>query len=103
MQRRAPAGARWLTCDQCPRDPWPHLRTTTIVASPGAAARRRPSAANRVTKVDSATAILGTLRQVAARPFRRLHAPELLPAVYAGVMDGDGLKQRVSQDQEVAA
>jgi hypothetical protein len=40
---------------------------------------------------------------VAERTFRRLNAPELLPAVSAGTTYVDGMKLRVSQAREVAA
>jgi putative transposase len=74
-----------------------------VVESPFAAARRRTRAAKRFKKVDSATAIIWTLLQVAERTFRRLKAPERLPAVYAGATSVAGMQQRVRQDREVAA
>jgi hypothetical protein len=77
------------------RSPW--------VESPFAAARLRTGAAKRFKKVDSATAIIWKLLQVAERTFRRLNAPELLPAVYAGAKYVNGIKQHVSTHQEVAA
>jgi hypothetical protein len=43
------------------------------------------------------------LLQVAERTFRRLNAPELLPAGYAGVKYVDGIKQIAVNHQEVAA
>jgi putative transposase len=103
VERLAHDWDRLVTFYQFPREHWRHLRTTNIVESPFAAARLRTSAAKRFKKVDSATAIIWKLLQVAERNFRRLNAPELLPAVYAGATYVDGLKQRVSQDQEVAA
>jgi transposase-like protein len=103
VERLAHDWDRMITFYQFPRGHWRHLRTTTVVESPFAAARRRTSAAKRFKKVDSATALIWKLPQVAERTFRRLNAPELLPAVYAGATYVDGMKQRVSQDQEVAA
>jgi putative transposase len=94
---------RLVTFSQCPREPGRHWRTTNVVESPCAAARRRTSAANRFKKVASATALIGKRLQVAARTVRRLHAPELLPAVYAGAKDVEGLKPNVRNHQEVAA
>jgi transposase-like protein len=94
---------RLITFYQFPREHWRHLRTTNVVESPFAAARLRTGAAKRFKKVDSATAIIWKLLQVAERTFRRLNAPELLPAVYAGAKYVDGIKQVVSQNQEVAA
>jgi putative transposase len=79
------------------------LRTTHVVESPCATARRRTGAAKRFKKVDSAPAIIWKLLQVAEKTFRRLNATALLPAVYAGAKDVDGIKQRVTNHQEVAA
>jgi hypothetical protein len=53
--------------------------------------------------VDSATAMIWKLLQVAEQTFRRLNAPELLPAVYAGASYADGIKQIAGTHQEVAA
>lgn len=103
MERLAHDGERLLTVDQCPRAHWRHLRTTTVVASLFAAARLRTGAAKRFTKVESATAIIWTLLPVAEQTFRRLKAPDLLPAVYAGATYSDGITQSVSHHQEVAA
>ena len=103
VDRRADDGDRVVTFDQFPRDPGRHVRTTHVVASPVATARRRPGAAKRGKKVDSATALIWKRRQVAAPPFRRLKAPELLPAVYAGAKYADGIQPHVRTHQEVAA
>jgi putative transposase len=84
---------RLVTFYQFPREHWRHLRTTNVVESPFAAARLRTGAVKRFKKVDSATAIIWKLLQVAERTFRRLNAPKLLPAVYAGAKDVDGIKQ----------
>jgi putative transposase len=83
--------------------PWRHLRTTNVVESPFAAARLRTSAAKRFKKVDAATAIIWKLLQVAEKTFRRLNAPEILPAVYAGAKYVDGIRQIAVNHQEVAA
>jgi putative transposase len=103
IERLAHDWDRLVTFYQFPREHWRHVRTTNVVESPFAAARLRTSAAKRFKKVDSATAIIWKLLQVAQGTFRRLNAPELLPAVYAGVKYVDGLKQSVSHHQEVAA
>ena len=103
VERLAHDWARLITFYQFPCDHWRHLRTTTVVESPFAAARLRTGAAKRFKKVESATAIIWKLLQVAEQTFRRLNAPELLPAVYAGTQYVDGSKQSVSHDQEVAA
>jgi putative transposase len=82
-----------ITCDQFPREHWRHLRTTHVVGSPFAAVRLRTTAAKRFQKVDSATAMIWNVLQVAEKTFRRLNAPALLPSVYAGATYVDGIKQ----------
>jgi putative transposase len=95
---------RLVTFDQFPREHWRHLRTTNVVESPFAAVRLRTTAAKRFKKVDSATALIWQVLQLAATTFRRLNAPELLPVVYAGARDVNGVKQAVdTAQQEVAA
>jgi putative transposase len=74
-----------------------------VVESPFAAVRLRTTAAKRFKKVDSATALIWKLLQGAEGTFRRLNAPELLPAVFAGAKYVDGFKQSVVNHQEVAA
>jgi putative transposase len=92
-----------VTFDQCPREHWRHLRTTNVVESPFAVVRLRTTAAKRFQKVDSATAMIWKRLQVAEKAFRRRHAPELLPAVYAGAQYVDGIKPIAVSHQEVAA
>jgi putative transposase len=94
---------RLVTCYQFPREHWRHLRTTNVVESPVAAVRRRTTAAKRFQKVDSATATSWKVRQIAETTFRRLNAPEVLPAVYASAKYSDGIKQAPVNHQEVAA
>jgi putative transposase len=104
VERWLADGERLVTCSQFPREPWRHLRTTNSVESPFAAVRLRTTAAKRFTNVDSATAIIWKVLQLAETTFRRLNAPELLPAVYAGARDVDGVKPAVNAgQQEVAA
>lgn len=103
MERLAHDWERLVTFYQFPCEHWRHLRTTNVVESPFAAARLRTGAAKRFKKVESATAIIWKPLQVAEQTFRRLNALELLPAVYAGAQYVDGIKQGVSQAQEVAA
>jgi putative transposase len=103
VERLGHDGERLTTFDQVPREHWRHVRTTNVGESPFAAVRLRTTAANRVKKVNAATAMLGKVLQVAEQPFRRLNAPELLPAVYAGATYVDGIKQRTINHQEVAA
>ena len=94
---------RLITFYQFPREHWRHLRTTNVVESPFAAVRLRTTAAKRFKKVDSATAMIWKVLQVAEKTFRRLNAMELLPAVYAGAKYVDGIKQSPIHHQEVAA
>jgi putative transposase len=94
---------RLITFHQFPREHWRHLRTTNVVESPFAAVRRRTTAATRFKKVDSATAMIWKVLQVAEKTCRRLNVPALLPAVYAGAKYVDGMKQRPVNHQEVAA
>jgi putative transposase len=94
---------RLITFYQFPREHWRHLRTTNVVESPFAAVRLRTTAAKRFKKVGSATAMIWKVLQVAQQTFRRLNAPALLPAVYAGATYADGIKQSPLQHQEVAA
>src|ERR687894_142934 len=103
VERLASDGERLVTFDQFPREHWRHLRTTNVVESPFAAVRLRTTAAKRFKKVDSATAMIWKVLQVAETTFRRLNAPELLPAVYAGAKYVDGIKQVAVNHQEVAA
>jgi putative transposase len=94
---------RLVTFYQFPREHWRHLRTTNVVESPVAAVRLRTTAAKRYKRVESGTALIWKLLQVAEQTFRRLNASALLPAVYAGAQYIDGVpKNRVAQ-QEVAA
>jgi putative transposase len=74
-----------------------------VVESPFATVRLRTTAAQRFKRVDSATAIIWKLLQIAETTFRRLNAPELLPAVYAGAQYVDGIKPIVVNNPEVAA
>jgi transposase-like protein len=103
VERLAHDWERLVTFYQFPREHWRHLRTTNVVESPFAAVRLRTTAAKRFKKVASATAMIWQILQVAEQTFRRLNAPELLPAVYAGVKYVDGIKQIASHPQEVAA
>lgn len=94
---------RLVTFYQFPNEHWRHLRTTNVVESPFASVRLRTTAGKRFKRVASATALIWKLLQVAEQTFRRLNAPDLLPAVYAGRQYVDGnINNRVTQ-QEVAA
>jgi putative transposase len=94
---------RLVTFYQFPKEHWPHVRTTNVVESPFAAVRLRTTAGKRYKRVDSATALIWKVLQVAEQTFRRLNAPNLLPAVYAGTQYMDGVQSRHVIRQEVAA
>ena len=103
VERLAADGERLVTFYQFPREHGRHLRTANVVESPFAVVRLRTTAAKRFKKVDSATAMIWKILQVAEQTFRRLNAPELLPAVYAGATYADNIKQSAGSHQEVAA
>lgn len=94
---------RLVTFYQFPQEHWRHLRTTNVVESPFAAVRLRTAAGKRYKRVESATALIWKVLQVAEQTFRRLNAPELLPTVYAGIQYVDGVQQNRVTQQEVAA
>ncbi len=75
-----------------PEPHWLHLRTTNIVESPFAVVRLRTTAGKRYKKVANATALIWKVLCVAEKTFRRLNAPELLPAVYVGAQYEDGVR-----------
>lgn len=103
VERLAHDWERLVTFYQFPRAHWRHLRTTNVVESPFAAIRLRTTAAKRYKRVESGTTLIWKLLQVAEQTFRRLNAPELLPAVYAGTGYVDGVKQTRVAQQEIAA
>lgn len=94
---------RLVTFYHFPKDHWRHVRTTNVVESPFAAVRLRTSAGKRYQRVESATALIWKVLQIAEQTFRRLNAPELLPVVYAGTEYGDGVQKNRVIRQEVAA
>jgi putative transposase len=80
-----------------PQAHWLHLRTSNPVESPFASARLRTSAAKRFKKTENATAMLWKLLMVAESRFRKVHAPELMAKVAAGVRYENGRPPRVGQ------
>jgi transposase-like protein len=95
---------RMVTFYAFPKEHWRHLRTTNIVGSPFAAVRLRTSASKRFKKVESATAMIWKLLQIAEKSFRKLNSPELLPAVYEGKEFKNGIPVKTkTEDQKVAA
>ena len=94
---------RLMTFYQFPREHWPHLRTSNVVKSPCATVRVRTTAAKRFKKVENATALIWKMLQVAESTFRRLKGAELLPAVYAGGQDVDGVPRPTRPQQALAA
>jgi transposase-like protein len=93
---------RLVTFYQFPREHWRHLRTTNVVESPFAAVRLRTTAGKRYKRVESATALIWKLLQVAEGHFRRLNAPELLPLVYAGIQFVDGIQKPITPKEAAA-
>jgi len=73
-----------------PEEHWRHLRTTNVVESPFASVKLRTAAAKRYKKVASATALIWKVLCVVERRFRKVNAPELMSAVYAGKTFEDG-------------
>lgn len=82
-----------------PQAHWVHLRTSNPVESPFASARLRTSAAKRFKKTENATAMLWKLLMVAESRFRKVHAPELMAKVAAGVRYENGRPLRVGDVQ----
>ncbi len=78
-----------------PQEHWRHLRTTNVVESPFDAVRLRTTAAKRFKKVENGSAMIWKLLLLAEQSFRRLNAPELLPAVYAGTKYLDGVPVKI--------
>jgi transposase-like protein len=103
VERLAHDWERLVTFYQFPREHWRHLRTTNVVESPFAAVRLRTTAGKRYKRVESGTALIWKLLQVAERTFRRLNAPELLPGVYAGARYVDGVQPQTLARKEIAA
>lgn len=80
-----------LTDHTFPKEHGRHLRTTSVVESPVAAVRLRPSAAKRFQKGEHATAIIWRLRRVAKQRVRKLNAPEQCKVVFHGTRYEDGV------------
>ena len=74
-----------------PAEHWRHLRTTNVVESPFVALRLRTDAAKRFKRVDRSIAVIWKMLMVAESRFRRLKAPDLMKAVYLGVVYKDGI------------
>ena len=92
---------RMVTFFSFPKEHWVHLRTTNIIESPFASVRLRTTAAKRYKKVENATALIWKLLLIAEKTFRRLNAPHLLAAVFAGAKYVDGVA--VPKSERVAA
>jgi transposase-like protein len=87
-----------------PQAHWLHLRTSNPVESPFARARLRTGAAKRFKKTENATAMLWKLLMVAESRFRKVHAPQLMAKVAAGVRDENRRPARVGEvEQRIAA
>ena len=81
---------RMVTFYDFPEAHWKHLRTTNPAESPLASVRLRTNAGKRYKRVQGATALIWRVLRVAETRFRKLNAPELLPAVFAGRRYQDG-------------
>ena len=82
-----------------PQAHWGHLRTSNPVELPVASPRLRTSAAKRFKKTENATAMLWKLLIVAGSRFRKVHAPELMAKVAAGVRYENGRPPRLGEVQ----
>lgn len=92
---------RMVTFYDFPKPHWKHLRTTNVIESPFACVRLRTKAGKRYKKVRSATALIWRLLMVAQKRFRRLDAPDLLQALFAGRKYING--QPVNHGKKLAA
>lgn len=94
---------RMVTFYDFPEAHWRHLRTTNPVESPFASVRLRTHAGKRYKRVQGATALIWRVLRVAETRFRKLNAPELLPAVYAGrrYQDGQLVQERTSTKEGI--
>ena len=94
---------RMVTFCDFPEAHWRHLRTTNPVESPFASVRLRTHAGKRYKRVQGATALIWRVLRVAETRFRKLNAPELLPAVYAGrrYQDGQLVQERTSPKEGI--
>ena len=81
---------RMITFYSFPKEHWVHIRTTNVVESPFSSTRLRTDAAKRFKKLESATAMIWKLLQVAEKNFRTLKGHWLLPDVLAGKKIADG-------------
>jgi transposase-like protein len=91
---------RMTTFYSFPKDHWTHLRTTNVVESPFSSVRLRTDAAKRFKKVESATAMIWKLLQVAEKNFRALKAYWLLQDVYEGKQFVDGIRTQGTKSLE---
>jgi putative transposase len=73
-----------------------------VVESPFAAVRLRTAAAKRFKKVENATVVIWKTLLIAERRFRRLDAPERLPAVAEGVVHVDGVREKRRNEKAAA-
>lgn len=91
---------RMVTFYSFPKEHWVHLRTTNVVESPFSAVRLRTDAAKRFKKIQSATAMIWKLLQVAEKNFRTLKGYWLLSDVYKGKRLVDGAMKHEAKTLE---
>ncbi len=82
-----------------PEGHWTHLKSADFVESPFDALRLRSGAARPSIEAPNAVAILWKLLAIAEATFRRINAPELLPAVVNGETFVDGVLDERSKSR----
>ena len=82
-----------------PEGHWPHLRSADFVESPFDALRLRSGTPRPSIEAPNAVAILWKLLAIAEAAFRRINAPELLPAVVNGETFVDGVLDERSKSR----
>ncbi len=95
---------RMVTFYSFPKEHWVHLRTTNIAESHFNAICLRTNVVRRYKKVESATAMIWKLLQVAEKNFRTLKGYWLLPDVYKGkqFVNGIIIKNNIQLERKAA-
>lgn len=95
---------RMVTFYRYPKEHWTHIRTTNIVESPFSSVRLRTNASKRFKKVESASAMIWKLLQVAEKSFRRLKGHWLLADVLEGkqFINGVAIEENKSIERKAA-
>ncbi len=95
---------RMVTFYKYPKEHWVHIRTTNIVESPFSSVRLRTNASKRFKKVESASAMIWKLLQVAEKSFRKLKGYWLLSDVLEGkqFVNGVAIEENKSVERKAA-